>query len=144
MTLFRTCLALLGMALLACDPNDDADDDVADTTDTETDTGGDTQDDSASCELWAGDATYPGDCNCASPGEECVQGCLIPDGMTSCEQVCAGLGESCVENSCDGGTYTPGGAGECPSVDPYAAAVAHGCSEPIAASDVGVSCCCTR
>jgi hypothetical protein len=109
---------------------------------------GDTADDSAACDLWEGDATYPGDCDCASPGEECVQGCLEPDGMTTCDDVCAQLGETCVENGCDGGTYT--GGNTCPAPGEYENATPFACDQPVPMGEgtedfpYGVSCCCTR
>ncbi|MFO7564377.1 MAG: hypothetical protein R6X02_17150 [Enhygromyxa sp.] len=144
------------LTLFACDSKDNeegAEGEGGNMADTETEAGededsGDTADDSGDCELWEGDATYPGDCACASPGEECVQGCMVPDGVQTCAEVCEALGETCVENACDGGTYT--GGWTCPAPGEHEAAVAHPCDEPVPArepledSDWGVACCCTR
>jgi hypothetical protein len=135
-------LVLSVFTTFACDDGDPPETD----TNAEAETGeSDGADDSASCELWEGDATYPGDCACASEGEECVQGCVIPDGIQTCAQICEALGETCVENACDGGTYT--GGSTCPAPGEYTPAVAHACDVPIPVSpdeDFGVSCCCTR
>ncbi|HVI00370.1 MAG TPA: hypothetical protein VM869_16750 [Enhygromyxa sp.] len=144
--------ALLSLfAVSACEGNDGSNEGADTDAETETDgdgDGADTADDSASCELWEGDATYPGDCNCASPGEECAQGCLIPDGVQTCADVCEALGETCVENACDGGTFI--GGYTCPAPSEYSPATAHPCDEPVPVgdpieeSDWGVACCCTR
>jgi hypothetical protein len=137
-----TSLVVLSMlSTLACEANDPVGDEAASTADTET---SETADEEV-CELWEFDATYPGDCACAAPGEACVQGCTKPDGVQTCADVCAALGETCVENACDGGTYV--GATDCPAPGEYGGAMEHACDEPVPVSDnedFGVSCCCTR
>ena len=108
-----------------------------------------TNDDSDDCDAWEGDATYPGDCGCASPGEECAQGCFLTDGVKTCAQVCMEIGEVCVEDSCDGGTYIAGAYG-CPRPGEYGSAVAHPCDQPVPLLTTledepdYAECCCSR
>jgi hypothetical protein len=99
------------------------------------------------------DAIIPGDCQCVGPGEPCAQGCFDPDGMTTCAQVCAQVGQTCVANGCgDGFTYLEGTPGECPVPAEYGAAEPLGCDEPVPVIDwvtpdfetIGAACCCTQ
>ncbi len=66
------------------------------------------------CEMLAMDDLLSADCSCVGPGEPCAQGCFTPNDTTNCASVCASIGETCVENGCDGGTYLPGVPGTCP------------------------------
>jgi hypothetical protein len=115
---------------------------------------GDGDGDQTECEELAGqDALIPGDCRCVDPGAPCAQGCFDPDGMTTCAEVCAQVGQTCAENGCgDGWTYLEGTPGECPVPSEYGGTEPLGCDDPVPIIDwpypdfetIGASCCCTQ
>jgi len=154
---------LLLLALFACDAKDpdDAGTDMSTAADDESgdgdsgdgdsgdgDSGGEDDgedDDDATCE---GQLTgnYPGDCECVAPGEPCFQGCVSPDGVLTCDEVCAGLGRSCVARACAGGETSVEGVGEqCPSGSLEITDHSNqDCDEPIPMNGNNVECCCSQ
>jgi hypothetical protein len=91
------------------------------------------------------DALIPSDCRCVDEGAPCYQSCFVPDDMLSCDQVCAEVGETCVENGCSDGTYLLGSSsGVCPMPSEYGPTELLGCSEAVPADGSGAACCCTQ
>lgn len=91
----------------------------------------------------------PGECDCAEPGEPCFdiqQGCAPADGLVTCDDLCAQIGQTCVADACTGTAITGTGTtlAECPHAANYGTSLDQDCNDPIPIAEPGqvVVCCC--
>jgi hypothetical protein len=146
----RQFLGILGLLVcLGCDSKDEGTETLGDGGESES--GTETGDGGVECQ---NPDPIPGECECVAPGQPCAQGCFFPDGTRTCSTICASVGETCVENGCDGWTYITGVPGTCPVTEnEVGVTVSFGCDELIPSIDgmttpeqevTGAKCCCTQ